>query len=31
MVDFKSYKEVKLIDIADIERAKKARCMMLDV
>lgn len=36
MVDFKSYKEVKLIDIADIERAKKGKmydagCVIIQV
>ena len=36
MVDFKNYKEVKLIDIADIERAKKGKmydagCVIIQV
>lgn len=36
MVDFKSYKEVKLIDVADIERAKKGKmydagCVIIQV
>ena len=31
MIDLNNTKEVKLIDIVDIERAKKARCMIQDV